>query len=371
MEAAPNPDATWDDDTKYNIGLDMKFLHNRLSATVDAYLDHNTNLLTQRDALVPVTIGGSLAAENYDAIDAYGIELSLSWKDKIGKDLSYFVRLNTGLSDARYRKKDWPDILDYNDVYPDGPVDMGKWGYDCLGMFRSQADIDSYVQKYSMTNVFGTAVSELKPGMLYYRDVRGTMNADGSYQGPDGIIDDKDMIQLSRKTGNPYGFTLNLGADWKGISLTALIGASWGGFSEVPTSARYVSANQADYMNVPKFLNDMFSLPMNDTNGNEVPGVANQDAKYPNIYWSAFNNVTSNFWQISSFRMAIRNMTLGYSLPKNVVNSIGINDCRFTLTGMNVLSFYNPLPGKFMDINSGYGSFPNLRSISLGLNLSF
>ena len=371
MEAAPNPDATWDSDTKTNVGIDAKFLNNRLSANIDAYLDHNTKLLTQRDALVPVTIGGALAAENFDAIDAYGIELSLGWRDKIGENFTYFVRMNTGLSDARYRKKDWPAIFDYNDVYPDGPVDMGKWGYNCLGMFRSQADIDSYVQKYKITNVFGNDISNLKPGMLFYQDVRGAMNPDGTYQGPDGIIDDKDMVRLSKKTSNPYGFTLNFGGEWKGLSLSALVGASWGGFSEIGSTARYLTANQVDYMNVPKFWNDMFTLPTLDATGAEIAGTGNVGAKYPNMYWSSFNNVTSNFWQISSFRMALKTMTVGYSLPKELVRKVGIDGCRFTLTGMNLLSFNNPLPGQFMDINSNYGVFPNLRSISLGLNLSF
>jgi hypothetical protein len=194
---------------------------------------------------------------------------------------------------------------------------------------------------------------------------------DGTYEGPDGIIDDKDMVQLSKKTSNPYGFTMNFGGDWKGVSLTALISASWGGFSEVPSSARYITANQADYMNVPKFWNDMFTLPTLDTSGAEIAGTGNVEAKYPNMYWSAFNNVSSDFWQISSFRMALRTVTLGYSIPKNVVNKIGVSDCRFTLTGMNLFSFYNPLPGQFMDVNSNYGAFPNLRNISLGLNLSF
>ncbi len=69
--------------------------------------------------------------------------------------------------------------------------------------------------------------------------------------------------------------------------------------------------------------------------------------------------------------MALRTMTLGYSLPGQLVKRIGIDGCRFTLTGTNILSFNNPLPGKFTDINSSYGSFPNLRVISLGLNLSF
>lgn len=366
MEAAPNPNATWDDDTKFNFGIDSKFLNSRLSATIDAYLDRNTNLLVQRDALVPVTIGGALAAENFDAIDAYGIELSLGWRDEIGENFSYFLRLNTGLSDARYRKKDWPAIIEYNDLYPNGPVDMGVWGYNCLGMFRSQEDIDKYVADYSMTQVFGKAVAELKPGMLYYRDVRGTMNTDGTYQGPDGIIDDKDMVQLTKKTSNPYGFTLNFGGDWKGLSLTALIGASWGGFSETSSTERYITDQQADYMNVPKFWNDMFTFP---SDIGSIDG--NENARYPNMYWSDFNNVTSDFWQISSFRMALRTMTLGYSLPKKMVNKIGIDACRFTLSGMNLLNFYNSLPGKYMDINSDYAAFPNLRSMSLGINLSF
>jgi TonB-linked SusC/RagA family outer membrane protein len=366
MEAAPNPYATWDDDTKFNVGIDTRFLDSRLSVTVDGYLDHNYNMLVQRDALVPVTIGGALASENFDAIDAYGIELSLSWRDNIGEDIIYFLRLNTGYDDAKYRKKDWPEIIEYNDVYPDGPVDMGVWGYDCLGMFRSQADIDKYVADYAITSVFNNATTLLKPGMLYYRDVRGNMNADGSYQGPDGIIDDKDMIQLSKKSGNPYGFTFNFGGEWKGLSLSALITASWGGYSEISGNARYINESKLDYMNVPKFWNDMFTLP-SDTGNIE----GNIDAKYPNMFHSTFNDKTSNFWQISSFRMALRTATLSYTLPKQLVNKIGVESCRINLTGMNLLSFYNPLPGKFMDINSNYGAFPNLRSISLGINLSF
>jgi len=61
---------------------------------------------------------------------------------------------------------------------------------------------------------------------------------------------------------------------------------------------------------------------------------------------------------------------LGYSIPKPVINKIGVEGCRFTLSGMNLFSFYNPLPGKFMDINSNYGSYPTLRTLSLGINLT-
>jgi len=370
MEAAPNYDATWDKSTKLNLGIDSKFLNSRLSFSMDGFFDRNTEMLTQRDALVPVTVGGNLAAENFDEIDSYGLEFSIGWKDRIGKDFNYFVKLNTGWSDARYRKKDWPDIIAYDDQYPDGPVDVGKWGYDCLGMFRSQSDIDTYVTEYNITSVFNKNISELKPGMLFYRDVRGEQNPDGSYQGPDGLIDDKDMIRLTKRASNPFGFSLNLGGDWKGLSLIAQINASWGGFSEVPTSAQYINDKKADYMNMPVFWNDMFSLPVLDVDGNEIPGTGNTEGKYPNMYQSDFNNRTSNFWQVESFRMHLRTLTLAYSLPKSLLNRIKVDNCRLTLTGMNLISLHNPYPQKFMDTFSDFGAYPVLRTFSLGINLS-
>ncbi|MCK7539952.1 MAG: hypothetical protein MZV63_58130 [Marinilabiliales bacterium] len=64
---------------------------------------------------------------------------------------------------------------------------------------------------------------------------------------------------------------------------------------------------------------------MTDTNGSEMAGIANEDAEYPNIYWNSINDVTSDFWQMSSFRMSLTNMTIGYSIPKSMVNSIGID----------------------------------------------
>lgn len=371
MEAAPNYNATWDNSTMMNVGLDMKFLHNRLSVTMDGFLNKNTNMLSQRDAVVPITIGGALAAENFNAEDSYGIELSMAWKDKISNDFSYYIRLNTGFSDSRWRKKDSPLILGLTDARINGPIDLGTWGYDYIGMFRTQQDIDTYVQKYSITSVFGGNVSLLKPGMLYYRDIRGSQNPDGTYKGPDGIIDGNDLIQLSKKSSNPYGFTLIFGGNWKGLSLDAQIAASWGGFSEIQSAARYVNDKQVDYKNVPSIFSDMFEAPQTDATGAVIPNTGNVNAKYPNMYQSTYNNVTSSFWQVSSFRMTLRTITLGYSVPKNIVNKIGVDNCRLTLTGMNVLNFFNPLPDKFTDVNSTYGAYPTLRNISLGINLSF
>ena len=79
-------------------------------------------------------------------------------------------------------------------------------------MFRSQDEINAYVTKNNITSVFGEPVANLRPGMLYYRDVRGALQPDGSFAGPDGKIDDNDQIRLSKKASNLYGFGFTLRA---------------------------------------------------------------------------------------------------------------------------------------------------------------
>lgn len=368
-EAAPNYDAHWDKDYKYNVGLDMRFLNNRLSAGIDAYLDRRTDMLVVRSG-VPVTVGAKSAAENFDAVDNYGVELSLGWRDHVS-DFNYSVQLNGQWRDARYRKKDWPTILTFSDVYRDGPVDMGQWGYDCLGMFRNQEEIDKFVADNKITQYMGNKVDQIKPGMLIYKDIRGEQNPDGSYKEADGIVDDKDKIQLSKRKGNPYGMSLILGASWKGLSFNANISSSWGGYSEYAGgSYLFVNENSLDGANLPIYWKDMFVPEDIIDDAGHVVANQNLAAKYPNMKYS-MNNEASNYWQVSSFRMHLRNISLGYSLPGEWLGKAGISSCKINLTGTNLFSFFNPYPEKYTDPLTGYGAFPALRSWTLGLNLSF
>ena len=368
-EAAPNYDAHWDKDYKFNLGIDMKFLKNRLSVGIDAYLDKRTDMLVVRSG-VPVTVGAKSAAENFDAVDNYGVELSLGWRDHVS-DFNYSVQLNGQWRDARYRKKDWPAISTYKDVYRNGPVDMGQWGYDCLGMFRNQAEIDKFVEDYNITQYMGYKPDQIKPGMLIYRDVRGEQNPDGSYKDADGIVDDKDMVRLSRRKSNPYGMSLILGGSWKGISLNANISSSWGGYSTYAGGSYiFMNENSLDGANLPIYWKDMFVPEDVVDDGGNVVVKQNLSAKYPNMKYS-MNNEASNFWQISSFRMYLRNVSLGYTLPKEWLSKVGISSCKINVTGTNLFSFFNPYPESYTDPLTGYGTFPALRSWTVGLNLSF
>ena len=98
----------------------------------------------------------------------------------------------------------------------------------------------------------------------------------------------------------------------------------------------------------------------------------NREAYYPNLNYSSVNAVASSFWRVSTARVALNRMTLAYTLPKSWLGSIGINSCRINITGQNLINFYNPYPDNFMNPMSGsYGSYPNLRKWTVGVNLSF
>jgi hypothetical protein len=126
------------------------------------------------------------------------------------------------------------------------------------------------------------------------------------------------------------------------------------------------------YTNLPSFwANNMFVYEdVLDAQGNVVAS-KNLDAKYPNLRYTV-NNVQSTFWKVSGTRVTLRNITLAYTLPKAWVKKATIESCRFNLTAQNVLSLFNPYPDNFIDPMSGtYGSYPNLRKITLGVNVSF
>ncbi|MDR0658904.1 MAG: SusC/RagA family TonB-linked outer membrane protein, partial [Mediterranea sp.] len=139
--AVPNRNSHWDKSYKSNIGLDLNFLNSRLSVTLDAYYDRNRDVfmaITNAPDF-PTTVGATASASNYGSIDNYGVELSLGWRDKIGKDFKYHVKLNTGYSDNKILKAPWKDIADreLDDIAPNERADRGRWGYSCIGMFRS------------------------------------------------------------------------------------------------------------------------------------------------------------------------------------------------------------------------------------------
>ncbi|MBE6189390.1 MAG: TonB-dependent receptor [Rikenellaceae bacterium] len=371
--AGVNPDAHWDKSYKMNVGIDWNVLQNRLGFTIEGYKQWDREMLMPYKASIPGTVGNQSAYQNMAEMDSWGIEFSANWRDQIGKDFKYRIGINTGYSDNKVLLMDWATDHTYRTVQKGDRTDIGTWGMQCLGMFRSFQEIEEYFEQQNITSYMGMVKDQVRPGMLIYKDVRGAKLEDGTYAGPDGKVDgDEDQVRLSNRS-NPYGLTANLSAEWKGLSLTAQISASWGGYSFIPSSALKPTGN-LEYCNMPSFWNpdNMFVYQdVIDGDGNVVVE-QNREGYYPNLAYSNVNAVNSSFWRISGTRVRLNRLTLAYSLPKKWLKPIGISAVRVNVTGQNICDFYNPYPEKFMDpMAGGYGSYPTLRKFTIGLNVTF
>ena len=368
-----NPDVHWDKTYKTNFGIDMAFLKNRMSANLDFYYDMGREMFAshQGTSYYPNTVGIQPAPENFGEVDTYGVELSLGWKDKIGKDMSYWVKLTTGYNDNNIRETGWKAAYDFDKLVRNERSDRGLWGYECIGMFRSYQEINEYFDKYSITKYLGNTKENVHPGMLIYKDVRGQYDESTGTFGPaDGIVDEQDYIKISHRASNPYGGTLNFGFSYKDFSISAQFGASWGAYSLVPTTMRKES--YSEYSNVSAMWKDMFVYEDIYDANNIVTVAQNRNAKYPNIRYSSVNGAPSTFWKVSAATVQLRNMTVAYALPKEWLKIIGISSCRFNLTCQNVFNFLNPYPeGAWASWAGSYGYYPNLRKFTLGVNVSF
>lgn len=372
-KSSVNRDAHWDKSHKFNAGIDFNVLNSRLNINIDGYYTWDREMLMPFKSSVPGTVGIASAPMNYGKMNQYGVELSATWRGKVGKDFSYRVGLNTGLSDNKVLLMDWNTDYIYRQITEGHRSDMGTWGMQCLGMFRSFQEIEEYFEKYNITSYMGMSKDQVRPGMLIYKDVRGPQLPDGTYAEPDGIVDkDNDQVQLSTRS-NPYGMTFNLGATYKNLSLTAQIGAQWGGYTTVPGKAISTNMNNIQYINMPSFWdpdNVYVYEDIYDEAGRLVMP-SNHDAYYPNPNWS-INSTASTFWRISAASVRLSRLTLAYSIPSKWTKAVGINSARLNITGQNLINFYNPYPDKFMSPMAGtYGNYPNLRRFTVGVNLSF
>jgi len=381
----PNRDVHWDAMLQRNFGLDMSFLNSRLSVTFDQYYNSDRNILTDMSKALnnPVSVGGAFAEQNYSALNSWGTELSVNWRDHVG-DFTYSVGINTGSSNYKVVKY-LPQPFDYPSIttteraqgnYGITPV----WGFQTWkqtsghdGMLRTDADINNYwnylTQNANNSGVAGaapnflgiTSESALKKGMLVYKDVAGALDANGkTIAGPDGTIQqDEDYVKL-KKSNRSYGFTTNLNLGWKGISLIAQISASWGGTRTLDYIKQGTSSSNATWAQ-PIYLTDMYD------------SITNPNGKYPNIgYYDAFGGTNSDFFMLPAFRMNVRSLSVGYSLPSVLVQKAGIESVRLFLSGYNLWDFYNPYPDKYRNMYDAPDvGYPTLRTWALGINVGF
>ncbi|OOV18185.1 SusC/RagA family TonB-linked outer membrane protein [Flavobacterium sp. LM4] len=378
---SPNRNVGWDATVKNNFGIDLAFLRNRLQITTDLYYDRSTEMLTAAASTVgvPISVGGGFAEENLATINAWGSEFSINWNDKIKENVKYNIGLNFGFSSAKQGAYyDVPYALpSTNQRREDTSLVYPQWGFQTWkqtsthdGILRTDEDIQSYWSYLTerATAAGGTPnyngitdVSGMRKGMLAYKDLGGVFDSTtGVQKGPDGrIMTGEDFTKLVNKN-KTYGFTTNLGMSYKSFFMKTQIATSWGGYRSIDVVKQGVGSTHNMWAH-ESYWSDMY-------------GDDNTDGKYPNLayYDSSMLGSASDFWQLNTFRCTVRNLTLGFQLPKEILSELKISNASIGVTGNNLWDLYNPYPNHYRNMyDTSYEAYPTLRTWSVNLNITF
>jgi TonB-linked SusC/RagA family outer membrane protein len=377
---APNALVGWDTTVKNDLGVDFNVLDNRLRVGFDFYYDRTTDMLTNMASSVgvPISVGGGFAEQNYAAVDAWGTEFSINWNDKIGEDFSYTIGVNFGSSNNKIKK--YPEqALQHpstNQTIEGRSTIFPYWGFETWketstgdGILRTDEDIQNYWDYLAKRadaagttpDYLGTtSIDNMKKGMLAYKDVGGNFDTTtGIQEGPDGKIDENlDYIKLVDKN-KTHGFTTNLRLKYKSVSLSTQISTSWGGFREIDVVKQGTSSSHNMWAH-ESYWTDMYDAD------------DNVDGKYPIL--SDYDNIAapSDFWQLNTFRCYVRNLSVGYAIPRVLTSKVNIEQATIGVTGNNLWDFYNPYPDHYRNMyDNSYQGYPTLRTWAINLTVTF
>lgn len=356
----PNPNIGWETAEMTNFGLDMGFLQNRVLATVNYFIKDTKNML-----LAPPAVGtlglASIPDQNIGQLRNQGLELELTYQQKVGA-LAITVSGNATFIKNKITQLQTPGGFLAGPLYGRTDQEVTRtyegspygtfYGWRTNGLYQTQSDIDGDA---ALKNDPRRAEGLIHPGDVRFIDLNN-----------DGIIDNRDRTIIgSPQPKVTYGFNTNLA--WKGFDLS-LFFLGVGG----------VQIYNADRM---QGLDASYSFNMYAENvgrwtgagtSNTIPRVS---ASNPNK-----NFRTSDLFVEKGDFLRLKNISLGYTLPKPLTDALHLSQTRVYVTGQNVLTFtkYSGLnpelgygPGQYAQQNVDYAQYPQSRTFTVGATVSF
>lgn len=350
-----NRSLQWETTDSKNIGVDLGFFNNSLSASVNYYLNKTSDLLIYK--VLPPSAGLSNPILNVGEIENRGFEFELQWNHNIS-DFNYNVGFN--LFTTRNRVKTLSDKgqvivgegLKYGSEHFPTETRVGKpigafYLYKTDGIFQTMDEVNAHV------NDDGTLLQEnARPGDLKFIDVNG-----------DGTIDDKDKGYAG--SGIPkVEASLNLGASYKGFDLSMLFGCGFGNKLYNANKYYYEGMNSGS-----NFLASTLNAWTPQNKNTDIPRAVYQD---PN----GNARESDRFLEKGDF-LKLRQLQIGYTLPKHLAKKVYMDRCRIYVSGENLFTItsYDGVDPEFSRnvLNSGVDKliFPFTRSFTLGAQISF
>lgn len=341
---------TWSRTHTYNFGMELRAFQGKLGIEFDWFYKLTSRILESDSGgtYAPSLGGNNPAWLNSGRVDNRGFELTLRHANSFRNGWSYALTGN--LSWARNR------VLSRRiaDNHPSYRAILGEplgsiYGFQALGLFQTQEQVDNYPTAPS-----GWAGL----GEIMYKDIDG-----------DGKIDrDHDYVKIGRSTTPEMSFSLNMDVAWKDISLSVL----WQGVAlcDYQLSGLYGNGHTDNTMYTRPFYGDgnaAYYLVENSWRPDHT------NAEYPRLHAiTNSNNANASTWWIrNGAYLRLKDVRLSYALPKKLLSKIGIERTSIYVAGTNLLTFsaFKYIDPENPGINNGY--YPQQRTYSIGLNLTF
>ena len=339
QSSVPNEDIKWETTRSTNIGIDLGFLNNRVTATFE-YFDKKTSDILMQLAMPGIFLGNlSAPYQNVGAVKNNGWELALNYNDSHG-DWTW----NAGFSISHVKNKivsmgDLEERISGTTINRVGEAINSFYGYRAIGIYRTEEDLNR-------TNSQGVVIKQNGQAPQLGDIMLADLNDDGNI-----TADDREII------GNPFpkfSYAINLGATYKNFDLSLF-------FQGVSGINRY---NWETTTDIRGNLTDRFLDRWSPTNVN---------GSMPALRSGSMNDEYSSFWLEDASYLRLKNVEFGYTFRQSGLSKVGINNIRVYFSGGNLLTFThlkNWDPEKFSS-DSRNDTHPSARTYSFGLNVNF
>ena len=326
----------WATVTNYEIGLDAGFLNNKLGFELSVYKKKTDDMLLK----LPVQgiLGMSAPVQNAGSVENTGFDLNIFHNNRINKDFSYAVNLNLAYVKNRITNLEGTEGEDPDnnklwrlEGYPIGSF----YGYKAIGYFNTEEELANEPKR--------TGTEKL--GDIKYADLNG-----------DGKIDAANDRTVIGQNFPSWTGGLSINLFWKDFDFSALFQGAFDvdKYCEAESSYAFYNGGKVLKKHLDRWTPE------------------NHNASYPRITKDSQTNfVTSSFWLEDGSYVRLKNVSLGYNLPKGWLNRIGVSRIKVYVAGENLLTFCGLEDIDPEESSTRGWSYTNVKKVSLGLKVSF
>lgn len=366
-----NPNVTWETSQKNNIGLEARFFKDRVSVVFDHFTEHRKNILSSKGT-VPGIVAASLPPYNLGEVRNWGNELEITYREKVGKNFSFWIKGNVANNQNKIVFRDEPIVpgLEYQ-ALTGKPIGQGSY-LQSNGLYTSWSEL--YAVDASNNPILSQPVLAKDAGGKPYNNASGqpVYQKDLSFGNVplqpgdiklqdinyDGVIDNKDYKRSGYTNIPRVTYGISAGFSFKGFDMSVLFqGASGVAANPMPaTNLHFNGTTEA-----------LFEVDWNRFTPERYAAGEKIDFPIAAYNRQAYQNT---FFNLNTAYVRLKNVEMGYTFQRGVVKRMGLNSVRVYMNGYNLYTWSkNRIWGD--PENMGFMGYPLTRTYNAGINIGF